>query len=64
MSSIEIELKLTLLDADGVRDGIVQGTLVYFVNDLLQSFFPIRKVYINNTAVESWITYIQIKTFT
>ena len=53
LSSIEIELKLTLLDGDGTRAGIVGATQVYFVNDLLQAIFPIRKVYINNTAIES-----------
>ena len=53
LSSIEIELKLTLLDGDGAHAAIDAGTQVYFENDLLQSFFPVRKVYINNTAVES-----------
>ena len=53
LSSIEIELKLTLLDGDGLRDGIQADTKVYFINDLLQAFFPIRKIYINNTALES-----------
>ena len=53
LSSIEIELKLTLLDGDGIRDGIQADTKVYFINDLLQAFFPTRKIYINNTALES-----------
>ena len=53
LSSIEIELKLTLLDGDGIRDGIQAATNVYFINDLLQAFFPTRKIYINNTALES-----------
>ena len=53
LSSIKLEVKLQLLDADGARDGIVDATKVYFVNNLLQSLFPVVKVYINNENVET-----------
>ena len=53
LSSIQLEVKLQLLDQNGLRDNIIAGTNVYFANNLLQSLFPIVKVYINNENVET-----------
>ena len=51
LNSIELELKLRLLDDDGLRAGIGADTNVYMINNLLQTMFPIRKTYINDVPI-------------
>ena len=53
LSSIKLELGLRILDADGVRDGVLDATKIYFTNNLISALFPVVKVFINNTNVES-----------
>ena len=53
LSSLKLEVKLRLLNAAGGRADINNDTEVYFTNNLLSSLFPICKVFINNTNVES-----------
>ena len=53
LASLKLEVKLQILDADGVREGIAADTNVYFINNLLSSLFPILKVYINGVCVET-----------
>ena len=53
LSSLKLEVKLRLLDGVGTRAGVDQNAQVYFTNNLLSSLFPICKVFINNTNVES-----------
>ena len=53
LNSLKLEVKLRLLNANGGRAGIDNDTEVYFANNLLSSLFPICKVFINNTNVES-----------
>ena len=52
LNSLQIELKIQLLDANGGRAQVNPNT-AYFVDNILQTIFPVRKVFINNVAVES-----------
>ena len=53
LTSFRLEVKLQLLDENGLRDGIAADTGAYFINNLLNSLFPITKCYINNENVET-----------
>ena len=53
LSSIKLEVNLRILDPDGGRDAIVDAAKIYFTNNLLSALFPVVKVFINNTNVES-----------
>ena len=53
LSSIKLELGLRILDADGARDGVLDDSKIYFTNNLISALFPVVKVFINNTNVES-----------
>ena len=51
LNSIELELKLKLLDDGGARAGVDGAANVYFINNLIQTIFPIRKTYINDVPI-------------
>ena len=51
LKSILIEVQIELLDGQGVRDNVPGGN-VHFVNNLLQTMFPTRHVFFNNTSIE------------
>ena len=53
LSSIKLEVTLRILDAAGGRHGVVNDAKIYFTNNLLSALFPVVKVFINNTNVES-----------
>ena len=53
LGSIKLEVSLWILDEDGERVGVDGGANVYFTNNLLSSLFPVVKVFINNTNVET-----------
>ena len=53
LGSIKLEVSLRILDDAGLRDGVVDDAKIYFTNNLLSSLFPVVKVFINNTNVES-----------
>ena len=53
LSSLKLECKVRLLDGNKTRVGVVPDAQVYFTNNLLSALFPICKVFINNTNVES-----------
>merc|ERR1712240_2827 len=53
LGSIKLEVSLWILDEDGQRVGVDGAANVYFTNNLLSSLFPVVKVFINNTNVES-----------
>ena len=54
LSSIKLEVNLRILDPDGGRDAdAIDAAKIYFTNNLLSALFPVVKVFINNTNVES-----------
>ena len=53
LGSIKLEVSLWILDEAGQRVGVDGAANVYFTNNLLSSLFPVVKVFINNTNVES-----------
>merc|ERR1711882_7091 len=53
LGSIKLEVALRILDDAGLRDGVADDAKIYFTNNLLSSLFPVVKVFINNTNVES-----------
>ena len=53
LSSLQLELKIEMLDGHGVRTDIQAATQAYFINNLLQTLIPIRKVFINNVPIET-----------
>ena len=54
LSSIKLEVGLKILDAAGGRDAATLAAgRIYFTNNLLSALFPVVKVFINNTSVES-----------
>ena len=53
LSSIKLEVTLRILDAAGGRHGVAADAKIYFTNNLLSALFPVVKVFINNTNVES-----------
>ena len=53
LGSIKLEVALRILDDAGLRDGVDGAAKIYFTNNLLSSLFPVVKVFINNTNVES-----------
>ena len=52
LSSIKLEVRMRLLDENAARAEVAAGD-VYFTNNLLSALFPVCKVFINNTNVES-----------
>ena len=53
LGSLELGLKLQILDGDGLRAGVDAAANVYFTNNLSTSLFPIVKIYINNNCDET-----------
>ena len=51
LKSILIEIELELVDGAGLRDNVAAGK-VHFINNILQTLFPSRHVWFNNTSIE------------
>ena len=52
LSSIMVDVKLRLLNAEGTRDDIVEWK-AYFINNLTQTLWSTIKVSLNNTNIDS-----------
>ena len=53
LASLALELKIEILDGDGARANIDAAADTYFLNNALQTMFSTKKVYLNNTPVET-----------
>ena len=51
LKSMLIEVKIEIVNGDGARDDVAAAN-VHFINNILQTIFPTRHVFLNNTSIE------------